>query len=291
MARTTRFDLDADILDTDPAPRAARPAASTDAVPLDTAPSGAAAAESISGAGSIAGQVTAPGWGSGVYQQVSDNETIFGTDGSETIDAGAGDDFVYGAGGDDTIYGGAGHDTLMGGDGNDMIDGGDGTDWLLGGAGDDRLFGGIGNDRLDGGDGNDVLDGGRGADVMTGGAGFDRFIVGSPQDGGFSVRPVDTITDFTTSGPDADMIGLRQALLGTRFFLNNDPATATIADAFEQGFVALGTHGTPGEPGFGTTIWIDSNGYEAGGEVYAVAEINGVAASQLGWQHGHFFFL
>lgn len=47
----------------------------------------------------------------------------------------------------------------------------------------------------------------------------------------------------------------------------------------------------PGQPGFGTTIWIDENGSQAGGEVYAVAEINGVAASQLGWQHGHFFFL
>jgi hypothetical protein len=40
-----------------------------------------------------------------------------------------------------------------------------------------------------------------------------------------------------------------------------------------------------------TTIWIDSNGGQAGGEVYAVAEINGVAASKLTLQHGHCFLL
>lgn len=299
MRRISSNDIDSDAFDTEPASVAARPVPAPTILAAEPAPEAMASSGYVAGgglfnaggAGSIADQVMAPGWGGGVYAQVSQNDTIFGTDSAETIDAGLGDDFVSAAGGDDTVYGGSGHDTLMGGNGNDTIDGGDGADWLLGEAGHDTLYGGLGNDRLSGGDGNDVLNGGRGADVMTGGAGFDRFIVGSPQDGGYSVRPVDTITDFTTSGANADMIGLRSALLGTRFFLYNDPATATIADAFEQGYVGLGTHGTPGQPGFGTTIWIDENGSQAGGEVYAVAEINGVSASQLGWQHGHFFFL
>ncbi len=299
MRRISRIDIDADAFDTEPATVAARPVPAPAILAAEPAPTAMASSGYVAagglfnagGAGSIADQVMAPGWGGGVYVPVSQNDTIFGTESAETINAGLGNDFVYAAGGDDTIFGGSGHDTLLGGDGNDTIDGGDGVDWLLGGAGNDQLFGSLGNDRLDGGEGNDVLNGGRGADVMTGGAGVDRFVVGSPQDGGYSVRPVDTITDFTTAGPDRDAIHLRSALLGTRFFLHNDPATATIADAFEQGYVGLGTHGTPGQPGFGTTIWIDSNGSQAGGEVYAVAELNGVAASQLTLQHGHFFFL
>ncbi len=291
MARKASFDIDAEAFDSEPAPIAAAHAApAADFAPVEAA--GAATAASAFNAGSagpIADQVMAPR--GGVYAQVNENDTIAGTESGETIDAGLGDDFVYAAGGDDTVYGGGGHDTLLGGEGNDTIDGGDGADWLLGGAGNDTLYGSVGNDRLDGGAGNDVLNGGRGAGVMTGGTGIDKFIVGSPHDGGFYAPPVDTITDFTATGPEADMIGLRQALLGTRFFLYNDPATATIADAFEQGYVGLGTHGTPGQPGFGTTIWIDENGSQAGGEVYAVAEINGVSANQLGWQQGHFFFL
>jgi Ca2+-binding RTX toxin-like protein len=294
MRRNSRIDIDADAFETEPV--AVRPAHAPAAVAAEPAPMAAPSGDVVTGglfnagaAGSIADQVTAPG--GGVYAQVSQNDTIFGSDNAETIDAGLGEDFVSAGGGDDTVYGGSGHDTLLGGSGHDTIDGGDGADWLLGEAGNDTLFGSLGNDRLSGGDGDDVLNGGRGADVMTGGAGFDKFIVGSPHEGGYHVPPVDTITDFTTTGADRDMIGLRSALLGTRFFLYNDPATASIADAFEQGFVGLGTHGTQGQPGFGTTIWIDSNGSQSGGEVYAVAEINGVSASQLGWQHGHFFFL
>ncbi len=292
MARRASFDLDADTFETESAPIAPRAVEAPAAPAADIAPTGTASTGGVfnaGSAGSIADQVMAPG--GGVYAQVSENDTIVGTESAETIDAGLGDDFVSAAGGDDTVYGGSGHDTLLGGNGNDTIDGSDGADWLLGEAGNDTLYGSVGNDRLSGGDGDDVLNGGRGADVMTGGAGFDRFVVGTPHEGGFHAPPVDTITDFTTSGPNADMIGLRSALLGTRFYLYNDPATATIADAFEQGFVGLGTHGTPGQPGYGTTIWIDENGSQAGGEVYAVAEINGVSASQLGWQHGHFFFL
>jgi Ca2+-binding RTX toxin-like protein len=292
MARRASFDLDADTFETESAPFAPRAVEAPAAPAAEIAPIGTASTGGIfnaGSAGSIADQVMAPG--GGVYAQVSQDDTIFGTESAETIDAGLGDDFVYAAGGDDTVYGGSGHDTLLGGNGNDTLDGGDGADWLLGEAGNDTLYGSLGTDRLSGGDGDDVLNGGRGADVMTGGAGFDKFIVGSPHEaGGYYAPPVDTITDFTATGPNADMIGLRSALLGTRFYLYNDPATATIADAFAQGFVGLGTHGTPGQPGFGTTIWIDTNGSQAGGEVYAVAEINGVSASQLGIQHGHFFF-
>jgi Ca2+-binding RTX toxin-like protein len=300
MRRISEIDVDAGLADTDSAPVAARtPAAEPIAAPVVgtasvTATStldvfGGIGTYNSGGAGSIADQVTVPG--GGVYAQVSENDFIVGTDNGETIDAGIGDDLVYAAGGDDTVIGGGGHDTLAGGNGHDTIHGDDGADWLLGEAGNDKLFGGIGNDRLSGGDGDDELNGGRGADVMTGGDGHDRFVVGSPQNGGYYAPPVDTITDFTTSGPNADVIAMRSALLGTRFFLYNDPATATIADAFEQGYIGLGTHGTPGQPGHGTTIWIDSNGSLSGGEVYAVAEINGVSASQLALQHGHFFVL
>ncbi len=56
-----------------------------------------------------------------------------------------------------------------------------------------------GNDVLWGEDGNDTLTGGPGDDVMIGGAGSDTFVF-SAGDGH------DIVTDFTTSGAEADRI-------------------------------------------------------------------------------------
>jgi Ca2+-binding RTX toxin-like protein len=72
---------------------------------------------------------------------------------------------------------------------------------LSGGANADVLYGFAGNDTLSGGGGNDILIGGHGNDILTGGAGDDTFVFASG-DG------LDTITDFTPTGPSADVISL-----------------------------------------------------------------------------------
>ena len=297
MARKSRFDLDADTFDNEPAPIAPR-AVQAQAAPADDlaaegiASSGNVAVGGIFGTGSpgsTAGEVMTPGWGGGVYQPVSQNDFIVGTEGADMIDAGAGDDLVYGAGGDDIILGGIGHDTLAGGDGHDYLSGGEGADWLLGGAGNDRLHGGDGNDRLDGGAGADELYGERGADVMTGGAGRDKFFVGQSWYASGEGRPVDTVTDFNAAhvGPHKDTIGLGYALIATDFY----HANSTVEDAFAQGYVYLFQHGTQGQPGFGTSIWIDSNGGRAGGDFCCIADLAGVPLQLLNTPDHHAFSL
>jgi Ca2+-binding RTX toxin-like protein len=72
------------------------------------------------------------------------------------------------------------------------------ADRLVGGAEGDLLLGLAGNDRLDGGAGNDTLNGAAGDDAVIGGAGVDTcvlnigrggFVVTSPSEGVFVLRP------------------------------------------------------------------------------------------------------
>ncbi len=297
MARRARFDLDADAFDTGPAP-VARPVPAQAAQDAEPASSGASSSDLLGGifgtggAGSIPGGVLSPGWGGGVYQPVNYNDFIVGTAGADYIDAGLGDDLVYGGDGDDLIWGGAGHDTLVAGNGHDFVDGGDGADWIQGGDGNDKLFGGLGNDRLEGGAGDDQIMGMEGADVMIGGAGADKFIVGQAYYTAAEQmnRPLDTIVDFELPSEfgSGDKIALSQALLNTDFFQRFGWG-ASAHDAFAQGYVILGQHGYQGQPGFGTKVWIDTNGAAAGGNLFAVADIAGLGLAQLNTpDHGLF---
>jgi Ca2+-binding RTX toxin-like protein len=241
-----------------------------------------------------------------VLEQVDENDFIAGTDAADVLFGYGGNDLIAGGLGDDILDGGEGHDTLVGGEGNDKLIGGGGTDWLIGDngndhlqggdgddtlegrVGDDRLEGGTGNDVLKGGDGNDTLVGGSGADVLIGGEGRDTFVVSG---GGYYYGGVDRVTDFQVGNGGYysvfDRIDLRDALASSTF-------TGTNAyEAFQQGYIYLVEHGTPGEAGYGTTVYMDRNGsapdYGYHGDV-ALVNLEGVAADALrvGYYNGHF---
>ena len=241
--------------------------------------------------------------GDAVFEQINENDFIAGSDAADVLFGYGGNDVIAGGLGDDTLDGGEGSDTLVGGDGDDMMIGGAGADWLIGDngnddllggdgddtlegrAGDDYIEGGSGNDVMKGGDGNDTLVAGSGADVMIGGAGRDTFVVtGSGYYGG-----LDRITDFQAGGGYAvrDLIDLRQALAGSDF------AGHTALEAFQQGYIYLVQHGTPGEEGFGTYVMMDRNGSAPDYGYYsdvALVDLAGIAKDQLaiGYYGGNF---
>ena len=244
--------------------------------------------------------------GDAVFEQVNENDFIAGTDAADTLFGYGGRDLIAGGLGDDVLDGGEGDDTLLGGEGNDTLIGADGMDWLIGDAGndtllggagddtlegragDDRLEGGAGNDILKGGDGNDVLVAGSGSDVMIGGAGRDTFVVHASSP--YQYGPIDRITDFETGGAyysTRDIIDLREALAGSDF------AGHTALEAFQQGYIYLVQHGTPGEEGFGTRVMLDRNGsapdYNYHHDV-ALVDLVGIAKDQLhvGYYGGNF---
>lgn len=237
--------------------------------------------------------------GDAVFTTDNGNDFILGTDAADILYGGGGNDLMAGGLGDDTLYGGDDHDTLLGQHGNDTLHGENGHDWLLGDAGDDMLFGGagddtleggIGDDRLEGGTGNDILKGGdgndvlvagAGSDVMIGGAGRDIFVVSSSSP--YQYGPLDRIADFQvaiTPGyyPQRDVIDLGEALKSSTF------AGTSAVEAFQQGYIYLVQHGTPGEAGFGTTVYMDRNGHAADYGYHAkvaLVELDGVAANSL----------
>ncbi len=83
---------------------------------------------------------------------------------------------------DDTIFGGNGSDEAYGMAGNDYVSGDNGNDKLWGNSGNDELHGGSGSDELRGGKGNDILVDGSGNDLVHGDSGDDLFIAGSGTD-------------------------------------------------------------------------------------------------------------
>jgi Ca2+-binding RTX toxin-like protein len=122
-----------------------------------------------------------------------------------------------------TLLGGtSSSDTLSASSSNaTFISGGAGADVITGGAGNDRLLGGTGNDTISGGAGNDVIVGGQGNDNLTGGAGNDVFRW-ELNDGGTKGSPtVDTITDFSSTAGNTDVLDLRDLLQGA----NHDGST------------------------------------------------------------------
>lgn len=220
----------------------------------------------------------------GTNAQVNENDVLIGGNGADTFHAGIGNDTVFGNGGMDSLHGEAGIDTIFGGAQNDWIDGGAHDDTLHGDDGDDHVFGGSGNDRMFGGAGNDKLDGGAGEDVMSGGAGMDFYMVGKVEFGpnGEVVIAKDIITDFSTTSGSDDVLFLREPLeqlsdFYARFYNNTIPGTSVdAAKAVEHGYVQFVTHGNPLFGEYGTTVYIDSNGDQAGGQRWAVAELEGV---------------
>ena len=115
-----------------------------------------------------------------------------------------------------TLLGGtSGNDILAAtGSGASLLSGGTGDDSLTGGTGNDRLIGGAGNDHLVGGAGNDVLIGGTGNDLLTGGQGNDVFRWEFGDSGVKGTPTVDTITDFSSTPGNQDVLDLRDLLQG-----------------------------------------------------------------------------
>ncbi|MDC7789436.1 DUF4114 domain-containing protein [Rhodoplanes sp. TEM] len=116
------------------------------------------------------------------YVEGTENDTLYGGEGSDKLYGRAGHDKLFGESGSDELDGGSGDDVLDGGSGDDVLRGGAGNDTLAGGAGKDTLSGGSGEDRLDGGDGDDTLDGGSGDDHLQGGTGADKLAGGAGRD-------------------------------------------------------------------------------------------------------------
>jgi Ca2+-binding RTX toxin-like protein len=76
--------------------------------------------------------------------EISNDLTIYGTEGDDLFQGGGSNETYIALGGDDSIYGGDGDDKLYGGNGDDLLDGGTGNDYLEGGAGNDVYVFGIG---------------------------------------------------------------------------------------------------------------------------------------------------
>ena len=113
------------------------------------------------------------------------------------------------------LGGTAGNDTLAATTGAaTFISGGAGDDTIAGGAGNDRLLGGTGNDTISGGGGNDLIAAGTGNDTLAGGAGNDVFRWEFGDHGTPGTPYVDTITDFSSTAGNLDVLDLRDVLGG-----------------------------------------------------------------------------
>lgn len=221
------------------------------------------------------------------------DDTVYGSPQADLIIGGTGEDFLQGNDGDDTLYGWTEDDWLFGGRGNDTLVGGDGNDGLLGGRG---------GDTMDGGAGNDGFNGGLGRDTMTGGSGIDTYYFtdddiytveyrGGPFRWTRERVDTDVITDFDTTGADADTLDIHEITKYHSNYVNRlDPAN-TAADAIARGYVYWIESGTGAT--LKTTVYVDpgagihhpgppSFGAHAD---FALVELQGVSASQLNASH------
>jgi Ca2+-binding RTX toxin-like protein len=204
----------------------------------------------------------------------SGDDRLDGGAGEDRLDGGSGADTLEGGIGNDTLAGGSGDDRLAGGSGTDRLDGGKGADTLEGGDGGDRLKSGSGDDVLRGGDGEDYLNGHTGADTIDAGAGDDRVYLGAGDDvatGGagddrFVLRPgdldggSDRITDFVRSGPEQDLLDLRQLDL---------LSAGTSGEAWIEAHVRLAAEGHVAIDLDGTTLTFDARPDGTGDALYA----------------------
>ncbi|MGI9242483.1 MAG: hypothetical protein ACR2RV_16920, partial [Verrucomicrobiales bacterium] len=137
----------------------------------------------------------------------------------------------------------------------------------------DVIQGGYGSDTIDGGDLADLICGGGGDDSITGGPGADIFCFRSRDSGD------DTITDFTISGADHDVLDLSGRFIGKSGILGNyislEPRVEVVG-----GSVVLNT-----------LLRIDLDG--DGGPADQVLTLQGIALSpaDLGWLVGEGFLI
>jgi Ca2+-binding RTX toxin-like protein len=183
-----------------------------------------------------------------------------------------------------------------------IIVGSDAGNILDGAEGNDEVSGGLGDDTIDGGAGNDGFNGGLGRDTMTGGSGIDTYhftdddVITVVYQGGpfrFERKRVDTdvITDFDTTGADADVLDMHEILKYHSNYVHRlDPAN-TAADAIARGYVYWVESGSGAT--LKTTVYADLNAgvhqpqpVIIGGQGdLALVELHGVAASQLNASH------
>jgi Ca2+-binding RTX toxin-like protein len=175
-----------------------------------------------------------------------------------TIDLGAvvahpnAGNLVLGTALDDTaIAGSAAADTIIGDDGIDTITAGDSADVIHGGRGDDII---------DGEGGNDIIHGASGNDTLTGGTGADIFMFG------FDNAGTDTITDFSDSTVDGDVIDISTLL---------DIADGTTIDG---AFLVAGGYVSAAEAGGNTTLTIDGDGLAGTNAAPVTIVLQGVTA-------------
>lgn len=179
----------------------------------------------------------------------------------------------------DTITGNGVANDLRGGAGDDTISGGGGDDLLVGGAGRDTITGGSGRDRILG----DHLTDAASRDTLTGGADSDTFVfVKLGQAQAISLLPsdpkqsvVDKITDFDTSGLDADKMDLSSLFdLHTSF-------NGTAQQALDARYIYFVQNGNS------TTVMFDTNGgaHNDLANNFAIAEVVGVTPADLRADH------
>jgi phosphodiesterase/alkaline phosphatase D-like protein len=131
----------------------------------------------------------------------------------------------------ENLTGGQKGDRLAGNAKANDLRGNGGDDELEGEKGDDLLFGGDGRDELDGGHGHDVLFGGKDRDTLTGGKGVDWFVFNNVEDG------KDVIRDFTTRGPDRDVIVLANTMFSN---FTGDDGADLVAGGFLRANISHG---------------------------------------------------
>lgn len=233
------------------------------------------------------------GYGDDVALAAEGADKIYGNDGDDDLFGGLGADELFGGRGTDEIFGGADADYIEGNGNNDIVHGDGGNDTIYGDnnllsnnqggpvQGHDQLFGGMGNDTMHGQGGDDFLDGGRGRDTLSGGSGADTFyFAGADYNASMFVVPsMDTITDFERG---IDKIDLRTVMDLTNY------AGSSASEAIAQGYIYFVQHGTAGQPGFGTTVYVDKDGGThspaqilAVFDQEAIVDLKGVAANQL----------
>ena len=92
-------------------------------------------------------------------------------------------------------------------------------------------MGGAGDDTITGDSGDDIIIGGKGLDEMSGGDGEDTFAFRSADEAPFDQNAVqpegDTITDFSGSEGQNDVIDLVKVFKGPLTFLGEDAFTGT----------------------------------------------------------------
>jgi 2',3'-cyclic-nucleotide 2'-phosphodiesterase (5'-nucleotidase family) len=155
------------------------------------------------------------------------------------------------------------------GTGNDALTlllGNNGENVLSSLGGNDVVLGLDGDDTIDGGDGFlDIISGGNGADLLTGGAGHDYFTFEAISQAG------DTITDFTTTGPDVDILDLR-ALFPT---FANTAGVVTITQAVASGHLSYLQNGAD------THVLADADGSLGGGAQVLLATLQNTTAANV----------